>query len=57
MNHYHAIIARIDGSEPNRQITLEAASLEQAVGLFESKYGAVAVLKVWQNYFETHLPV
>ena len=53
MNHYHAIIAHSDGTEPNQRITLEAETIEQAGELFAAKYGKEAVLKVWQDYFET----
>jgi hypothetical protein len=57
MNHYHAVIARADGAQPNLQITIEAETLEQATALFDAKYGNATVRKVWQDYFETHLPV
>ena len=53
MTHYHAIIARADASEPNKRVTLEAETIEQAQELFVAKYGRDAVLKVWDDYFET----
>jgi hypothetical protein len=55
MNHYHAIIARPDGAEPNQRVTLEAETIEQARELFAATYGKDAVLKVWDDYFETKL--
>ena len=54
MNHYHAIIAHSDVAEPNQRITLEAETIEQAGKLVAAKFGQEAVLKVWQDYFETN---
>ena len=53
MNHYHAIIAHTDGADPNQRVTLEAETVEKAVELFHARYGKEAVLKVWDDYFET----
>ena len=53
MNHYHAIIARSDGSKPNKRVTFEAETIEQAKELCIAKYGNTAVPKVWRDYFET----
>ena len=52
-NHYHAIIAHTDGADPNQRVTLEAETVEKAVELFHARYGKEAVLKVWDDYFET----
>ena len=55
--HFHAIIARSDGAAPNQQVTLEADSIEQAYKRFAEHHGQEAVLKVWDDYFESHAPV
>jgi hypothetical protein len=56
MKHFHATIASSDGAAPNSHILLEAESIEQARTAFAAAYGKDAVLRVWDDYFESHAP-
>ena len=53
MKHYHAIIRRTDGADPNQRVTIEADTLDQATERLRQTYGETAVLKIWHDYFES----